>query len=239
MTTANSTTAMALNARMALFAFTSFFGFLNSLCRRFFFVVEQVFLQKTTEADFYFTLLWTCKEALAKCLDIALTEVCQNCNMSPLLQTLKTKPSQGMHGFGNLTYGGYDIYFENYSFGSNKNDIIFGDIYKFLMKEDIESLQCMLERLLAATNLTLRVCRQYIFVWLGTVVTIICMFILALPGILRTAGIVLVLAAFGYKSIVYMINRFCYVDANITLIYKTALYHRILTVNMNKIKTIK
>lgn len=133
----------------------------------------------------------------------------------------------------------YDIYFENYSCGSNKNDIIFGDIYKFLMKEDIESLHCMLERLLAATNLTLRVCRQYIFVWLGTVVTIICMFILALPGILRTAGIVLVLAAFGYKSIVYMINRFCYVDANITLIYKTALYHRILTVNMNKIKTIK
>ena len=31
----------------------------------------------------------------------------------------------------------YDIYFENYSCGSNKNDIIFGDIYKFLMKEDI------------------------------------------------------------------------------------------------------
>ena len=84
----------------------------DSLCRRFFTEAEQVFLQKTTEADFYFTLLWTCKEALAKCLDIALTEVCQNCNMSPLLQTLKTKPSQGMHGLGNLTYGGYDIYFE-------------------------------------------------------------------------------------------------------------------------------
>ena len=85
----------------------------DSLCRRFFTEKENAFLEKVTDVDFYFTLLWTCKEALAKCLDVSLEEVCQNCNMHPLLQALKEKPKdRETQGLGGLTYGGYDIYFE-------------------------------------------------------------------------------------------------------------------------------
>lgn len=84
-----------------------------SLCRRFFTEEENAFLEKVTDVDFYFTLLWTCKEALAKCLDVPLDEVCQNCNMRPLLQTLEEKPkNQETRKLSGLTYGGYDIYFE-------------------------------------------------------------------------------------------------------------------------------
>ncbi len=85
----------------------------DSLCRRFFTEAEQAFLEKVADVDFYFTLLWTCKEALAKCLDLPLEEVCQNCDMSLLLQNLKEKPKeQAGRELGWLTYGGHQIDFE-------------------------------------------------------------------------------------------------------------------------------
>lgn len=85
----------------------------DSLCRRFFTKEENVFLEKVTDVDFYFTLLWTGKEALAKCLDAPLDEVCRDCNMQPLLQALEEKPKdQETRKLGGLTYGRYDIYFE-------------------------------------------------------------------------------------------------------------------------------
>jgi len=42
-------------------------------------------------------------------------------------------------------------------------------------------------------------------------------------------GIILAVTGFGYKSVVFIVNRYCVVDADIILLYKTALYHKIMT----------
>ena len=103
---------------------------------------------------------------------------------------------------------------------------------------DIETLQIMLERLLSATKLTIRLNRQYIWVWLATVIVIIYLLFSGLPVLFKVIGVLAVLAAFGYKSMVFFVNRYCFIDANITLIYKTALFHRILTINFAKTRRI-
>jgi len=140
----------------------------------------------------------------------------------------------------------YDVYFRHYSryvkdiSGDNasvspsgtitrQNEEIFYDIYNQLKCKDIYTLQGMLERLLAAIELTMRISRQYRWVWLATVATIIALVLSPVSGIFTFMGIFAVITAFGYKSIVFIVNRYCFIDANIILLYKTALYHIILT----------
>lgn len=141
----------------------------------------------------------------------------------------------------------YDNYFRHYSryvkdiSGSDaqisrdnnstlkQNEEIFYDIYKQLRCKDIYTLQGMLERLLAAIELTMRISRQYRWVWLATVATIIILIVCPISGLLTFVGVFTVVTGFGYKSIVFIVNRYCFIDANIVLLYKTALYHIILT----------
>ena len=129
----------------------------------------------------------------------------------------------------------YNVYFDCYTKNNKQNEVIFYDIYKELGGKDIYTLQKMLERLLSAVELSVRVSKQFIWVLLGTVITIISLVIINIPAYLTILGIVLVTVCFLYKSIVYLLNRYCYVDANITLLYKTALYHRILTYNIRRL----
>lgn len=140
----------------------------------------------------------------------------------------------------------YDIYFRHYSryvkeiSGENtvvrplsntlkQNEEIFYDIYNQLKCKDIYTLQGMLERLLTAIELTMRISRQYRWVWLATIATIIVLIACPIPGLMTFLGLFTVITGFGYKSIVFIVNRYCFIDANIILLYKTALYHIILT----------
>ncbi len=121
----------------------------------------------------------------------------------------------------------YDMYFDCYN-RNKEREVIFYDIYKELREKDIFALQEMLERLLAAIELSIKINRQYMLVWLGTVLTIIALIVLPVSLICTVCGIMAVLTAFGYKSIVYLVNRYCFIDANIILLYKTALYYLIM-----------
>lgn len=93
----------------------------------------------------------------------------------------------------------------------------------------------MLERLLDAVSLSVKISRQYMWVWLGTVLTIIFLIIFPVTIAWTVCGIVFVIMSFGYKSMVFIVNKYCFIDANIILMYKMALYHTILTYNVNKI----
>ena len=109
------------------------------------------------------------------------------------------------------------------------NEEIFIDIYEQLKLKDIYDLQQMLERLLSAIELSVRISRQYMFVWLATVVTLIILIVSPVSALITVLGILMVVTCFGYKSMVYIVNRYCFIDANIILLYKTALFHSILT----------
>ncbi len=141
----------------------------------------------------------------------------------------------------------YDMYFECYSRYVNSddngpksrhNEMIFRDIYKQLGNKDIYTLQKMLERLLGAIELSVRISRQYMWVWMCTVITIILLIFIPVSLWWTVCGICIVITCFGYKSAVFLINRYCFIDANIVLLYKTALYHMILTYNVRKLSAI-
>ncbi len=137
----------------------------------------------------------------------------------------------------------YDMYFSYYckyinggedDIKDHHNEMIFNDIYGQLENKDIYTLHEMLERLLDAVSLSVKISRQYMWVWLGTVLTIIFLIIFPVTLTWTVCGIVLVIMSFGYKSMVYIVNRYCFIDANIILMYKMALYHTILTYNIHK-----
>lgn len=137
----------------------------------------------------------------------------------------------------------YDMYFECYrnSLSDNseesrkkQSELIFCDIYEQLSDKEIYTLQQMLERMLTAIKLSVRISKQYIWVWLTTVITIVLLIIIPVSAFWTVIGIASVVTAFGYKSMIYLINRYCYIDANIIMIYKTTLYHIILTHNLRK-----
>lgn len=142
----------------------------------------------------------------------------------------------------------YDMYFECYrksiSESSEENrtkqsELIFCDIYKQLRDKEIYTLQEMLERMLSAIELSIKINRQYLWVWAGTILTVILLIIMPVSIWWTIAGIVFVITGFGYKSMVFLINRYCFIDANIIMIYKTTLYHIILTHNIKKLNNIK
>ncbi len=66
-----------------------------SVASRFFTKEESDFISKEKESDFYFTYLWTCKEAVAKCLDLPLLEICKKCDMLDLLKKEKENKENG------------------------------------------------------------------------------------------------------------------------------------------------
>lgn len=138
----------------------------------------------------------------------------------------------------------YDMYFSYYCKYINSgeddvkdrhNEMIFNDIYGQLENKDIYTLHEMLERLLDAVSLSVKISRQYMWVWLGTVLTIIFLIVFPVTFAWTVCGIVFVIMSFGYKSMVFIVNKYCFIDANIILMYKMALYHTILTYNVNKI----
>lgn len=140
----------------------------------------------------------------------------------------------------------YDMYFECYrkSIDVNSEDnrrkqseMIFCDIYKQLNDKEIYTLQQMLERMLSAIQLSVRISRQYLWVWLASIVTIIFLIIIPVSILWTIIGVVSVVIGFGYKSMIFLINRYCFIDANIVMIYKTTLYHIILTHNIRKLNS--
>ena len=129
----------------------------------------------------------------------------------------------------------YNIYFELFGKEKNQKETIFCDIYKQLKNRDLETLHMMMERLKSATNLTVRISKQYIWVWLATILTIILLIIMPISFLFTIFGICVVITAFGYKSIVFLVNRYCFIDAGIIVIYRLVLYHLILSYTVRKI----
>ncbi|MBE5929374.1 MAG: hypothetical protein E7267_08480 [Lachnospiraceae bacterium] len=128
----------------------------------------------------------------------------------------------------------YNMYFRYYSLFADRCDgkhteLIFRDIYGQLADKDMYTLHKMLERLLETVTLSIKISKQYMWVWLCTIITIIILILAPVSLLWTVCGIILAVTGFGYKSVVFIVNRYCVVDADIILLYKTALYHKIMT----------
>lgn len=109
---------------------------------------------------------------------------------------------------------------------SNKE--IHDDIYDTLKDRDIMALQKMLERLLDCMHLALRISKQYMFVFFAYLLTIIVILFQGFAWWISLGSILTLSVAFIYKTFEFIVNKYCFIDAHIILVYKSVLDELIL-----------
>ncbi|SET56613.1 hypothetical protein [[Clostridium] polysaccharolyticum] len=109
---------------------------------------------------------------------------------------------------------------------SNKE--IHDDIYNILKDRDIATLQKMLERLLDCMHLALSISKQYLFVLIAYILTIIIILSQGFLWWISLGSIAVLTISFLYKTFEFVVNKYCFIDAHIILVYKSVLDELIL-----------
>lgn len=130
---------------------------------------------------------------------------------------------------GESSYNKYFFSFQkrmankSYDLRTFDNEEIFNDIYNRLKDKDIKVLTKMLERLSDAMFLAMRISKTYIFALVFYLFA--CAFIIfqGLLPILAVVSLLLFSACFIYKTYEYVVNKFCFIDAHIIIVYKAVL----------------
>jgi len=110
----------------------------------------------------------------------------------------------------------------------NDNQIIFNDMYEKLKYRDIKSLSKMYKRLNDTMLLAFRISKNFVFAFLVYLMASIYLILRAVNPELTTISLILVNISFMYKVYEFISNKFCYVDAQIILVYKAVLDRLIL-----------
>ncbi len=102
------------------------------------------------------------------------------------------------------------------------NSEIFNDLYDILQQKNEKTLQEMQERLNTSLLDAFQVSRTYLWAFVAYLAAfvIICSYVIqlyAIPLLFVISG------AFLVKTYEFLVNKFCYVDAHLVLIYKSVL----------------
>lgn len=100
---------------------------------------------------------------------------------------------------------------------------LYTELFLELKDEEDSALIRRLENLLDAMYAAVRIHRQYLFVVIFYVSA--CLFLIGkqLDGMVTIVSLLLMSACFLYKTWEFVVNKYCYVDANIILVYKSVL----------------
>ena len=125
--------------------------------------------------------------------------------------------------FGRVKYEEYAQSIKrNIKEAKNDNTEIFNDLYKFLQEKNGQVLEEMQERLNSSLLDAFWVGRNYLWAFAAylTAFFIICSYVAQMYAI---PLLLFISAAFLIKTYEFLVNKFCYVDAHLVLIYKSVL----------------
>ena len=121
----------------------------------------------------------------------------------------------------------YNRYFFCYQKGiANKScnsKEIYNDIYEKLKDKDIKVISRMHDRLNEAMILALRISKTYFFTLLFFIGSILFLVGIGLKSILTIVGVILMIGCFLFKTYEFIVNKYCFIDAQIILVYKAVL----------------
>jgi len=120
---------------------------------------------------------------------------------------------------------------ENKSFDSKE---IYNDIYEHLKKLDLNAIKKMQERLNEALYLAIRISKTYFFSFLFYLGSAFFLITKDLDPFITIISIILMSICFIVKTYNFLINKYCFIDAHIVLVYKTVLERVILINELNK-----
>lgn len=131
--------------------------------------------------------------------------------------------------FGDSKYHKYFYIYQKrvidktYDYKNLNNEEIFNDIYEELKDIDILQLKKRMERLSDAMYIALRISKIYIFTLIFYLGASLFLLSLDLQLMITVGGLMLMSICFVYKTYEFIVNKFCYIDAHIVIVYKSVL----------------
>lgn len=131
----------------------------------------------------------------------------------------------------NKYFSSYQKLVANHTYDSKKisNEEIYNDIYEYLKDRDLSVLNKMLERLLDTMYLAVRISRQFVFAFIFYLAAAGFLIVQNLPPIVTVPALLLMSGCIIYKTYEFVVNKYCYIDAHIVLVYKSVLDKLILS----------
>ena len=143
---------------------------------------------------------------------------------------------------GNNSYDKYFTCYQNlikdkkYNHHELNNEEIYEDILNKVEEEDLAVLNKRLTHLSDSMFLVLRISRTYKFTVLVFIASILFLLIYGVPFSVGFVSISLITGCFLYKTYEYIVNKFCFIDAHIVIIYKSVLDRLILAKTIKSLK---
>jgi len=108
---------------------------------------------------------------------------------------------------------------------SRKSDsqVLYNDMYEKLKYRDIKSITKMHNRLNDTMMIAFRISKNFLFSFLMYLFASIYLIAKDIRPELTIIALILMNLCFIYKTYEFVANKFCYIDAQIVLIYKTVL----------------
>lgn len=116
-------------------------------------------------------------------------------------------------------------------FDSNE---IYQDIYKRIERKDKGDIKKMQSRLNESLIIAVRIIKTYLIFLVYVLAAIFYLVTLGLHPLFTVAGILLIIMVLLQKTYEYLINKYCYIDAQIVLIYKNVLEKLLLSEEKDK-----
>lgn len=136
---------------------------------------------------------------------------------------------------GEKSYNKYFAYIQrNLMEKSLESKEVYEDIYLHLKDRDIESIAHMHDRLNEAMLLAFRISKTYIFSVIVYLLGSIFILTRDLLPVITIASISVMSALFLIKTYEFLLNKYCFIDAQIVLVYKSVLEKIILSHVKNK-----
>ena len=140
---------------------------------------------------------------------------------------------------GEINYNRYFCFIKrNHESRMSDSQVIYNDIYEKLKSRDIKSITKMHNRLNNTMLLAFRISKNYFFTFMFYLIAALYIIIRDIRPEITIIALTLMSICFFYKTYEFVVNKFCYIDAQIILVYKAVLDKIILSEHKGtKIKT--
>lgn len=143
---------------------------------------------------------------------------------------------------GKQRYKQYCLIFEKYKI--NKNAInriessqeVYQDLFEYLKDQDFFALHRRMETLVDSMCDAVNISKYYIFSFIFYLGGALFLIIQRLDPLVTILSLLLMSSLFIYKTCEFVVNKYCYIDANIILIYKSVLDHLLKKYEQNEKK---
>lgn len=126
-----------------------------------------------------------------------------------------------------LGLSNYERYFfflkMNIGIKNHDNKLLYNDMYEKLKNRDLRSIALMHDRLNETILLAFRISKTYLYAFLFFLAVCVFLVLKNLNPVVTIVALLSIVLCFAYKTYEFIINKFCYIDAQMILIYKAVL----------------